>query len=31
MKEVPRFFKADEIFEYAKSEYEHVYSGDEKN
>lgn len=30
-KEVPRFFKADEIFEYAKSEYEHVYMEDEKS
>ena len=29
-KEVPRFFKADELFEYHKSEYEHVYTEDEK-
>jgi nucleoside-diphosphate kinase len=28
-KEVPRFFKADEIFDYSKSEYEHVYMSDE--
>jgi nucleoside-diphosphate kinase len=31
MKEVPRFFKADEIYDYAKSEYEHVYVEDEKS
>ena len=30
MKEVPRFFKVDEVYEYAKSEYEHVYMDDEK-
>lgn len=30
MKEVPRFFKKDEIFDYAKSEYEHVYTEDER-
>ena len=30
-KEVARFFKNDEIFEYSKSEYEHVYSDDERN
>jgi len=30
-KEVPRFFKTDEVYEYAKSEYEHVYMDDEKN
>jgi nucleoside-diphosphate kinase len=30
MKEVPRFFKPDEIFDYAKSEYEHVYTEDER-
>lgn len=30
MKEVPRFFKADEVYVYAKSEYEHVYGEDEK-
>jgi len=29
-KEVKRFFKPDEIFEYAKSEYEHVYATDER-
>ena len=29
-KEVPRFFKPDEIFDYSKSEYEHVYMDDEK-
>lgn len=29
-KEVPRFFKADEVFDYSKSEYEHVYMDDEK-
>jgi nucleoside-diphosphate kinase len=28
--EVVRFFKADELHEYAKSEYEHVYSEDER-
>lgn len=28
-KEVPRFFKADEVYEYNKSEYEHVYLGEE--
>ncbi len=31
MKEVPRFFKPDEIFDYAKSEYENVYMEDEKS
>ena len=31
MKEVPRFFKPDEIFDYNKSEYEHVYMEDEKS
>ena len=30
MKEVPRFFKPDELFEYKKSEYEHVYIEDER-
>lgn len=30
MKEVPRFFNPDEIFDYAKSEYEHVYTEDER-
>lgn len=30
MKEVPRFFKPDEIFGYSKSEYENVYTEDEK-
>lgn len=29
-KEVPRFFSAKEIFDYDKSEYEHVYAEDEK-
>ncbi len=29
--EVKRFFKVDEIFEYSKSEYEHVYGEDERN
>lgn len=29
MKEVPRFFKADEILDYSKGEYEHVYMDDE--
>ncbi len=29
MKEVPRFFKPDELFKYTKSEYEHVYTEDE--
>ena len=29
-KEVPRFFKADEIFEYNKSEFENVYTEDER-
>lgn len=29
-KEVPRFFNPDEIFDYAKSEYEHVYTEDER-
>lgn len=28
-KEVKRFFKTDELFEYEKSEYEHVYAEDE--
>jgi len=31
MKEVPRFFNPDEIFEYDKSEYENVYMEDEKS
>lgn len=30
MKEVPRFFKTDEVYNYSKSEYEHVYMDDEK-
>lgn len=30
-KEVARFFKKDEIFEYGKSEYTHVYADDELN
>lgn len=29
-KEVPRFFKSDELFEYYKSEYEHVYNEEER-
>jgi len=29
-KEVPRFFKEDEIFEYDKTEYVHVYGDDER-
>lgn len=29
-KEVARFFKADELFEYAKSEFEHVYNEEER-
>lgn len=29
-KEVERFFKADEIHDYGKSDYEHVYAEDEK-
>lgn len=29
MKEVPRFFKPDDLFEYEKNEYEHVYMEDE--
>lgn len=28
-KEVPRFFKQDDLHEYRKSEYEHVYNDDE--
>lgn len=28
-KEVPRFFKADEVLSYSKAEYEHVYMSDE--
>ncbi|MFA6992101.1 MAG: nucleoside-diphosphate kinase [Candidatus Gracilibacteria bacterium] len=28
-KEVARFFKKDELFDYKKSEYEHVYADDE--
>ncbi len=28
-KEVARFFKADELYEYSKSEYEHVYNDEE--
>lgn len=31
MKEVPRFFMADEVYDYNKSEYVHVYMGDEAN
>jgi len=30
MKEVPRFFKPDEIYSYSKSEYQNVYTEDEK-
>lgn len=30
MKEVPRFFKADELYDYTKGEYEHVYAEDER-
>ncbi len=30
MKEVPRFFNADDLFDYSKSEYEHVYGEDER-
>lgn len=30
MKEVRRFFKPDELYEYAKSEFEHVYIEDER-
>ncbi len=30
MKEVPRFFKPDELFNYDKSEFEHVYTEDER-
>lgn len=30
VKEVKRFFKPDELFEYAKTEYEHVYGADER-
>lgn len=30
MKEVPRFFKMDELFSYGKSEFEHVYMEDER-
>lgn len=30
MKEVPRFFNADEIFGYDKSEFENVYTEDER-
>lgn len=29
-REVPRFFKKDELFDYDKTEYLHVYSEDEK-
>lgn len=29
-KEVPRFFKVDELFDYGKGEYEHVYTEDER-
>ena len=30
VKEVARFFNPDELFEYAKSEYEHVYNDEER-
>ncbi len=30
LKEVPRFFKADDLFEYSKSEFEHVYNDEER-
>lgn len=30
MKEVPRFFKEDEILVYDKTEYEHVYHTEER-
>ncbi len=30
MKEVPRFFNVDEVYDYAKSEFEHVYTEDER-
>lgn len=30
-KEVPRFFKADDLHEYHKSEYEHVYNEEERD
>lgn len=30
MKEVSRFFTADELYEYGKSEFEHVYTEDER-
>lgn len=30
VKEVKRFFKPDELFEYTKTEYEHVYGEDER-
>ncbi len=30
-KEVARFFKADELFSYYKSEYEHVYNSEERD
>ncbi len=29
LKEVPRFFKADELYHYSKSEWEHVYNEEE--
>jgi len=30
-KEVPRFFKADELYSYSKSEWEHVYNEEERD
>lgn len=29
-KEVPRFFKSDELYDYTKGEYEHVYNDEER-
>jgi len=29
-KEVPRFFKPDELYDYTKGEYEHVYNDEER-
>lgn len=29
--EVPRFFKEDELFDYSKGEYEHVYNEEERD
>jgi nucleoside-diphosphate kinase len=30
-KEVPRFFNSDEVYEYHKAEYEHVYNSEERD